>query len=101
MAVNPYILLLSAAQSAIKNAKSLPKNTACFCCNITVMLKVMADLQDKVIQCIDCHADFIFTVRDQQFYQEQGFTNEPKRCKKCRLAKKERRESSTRDYKSY
>lgn len=44
--------------------------------------------QDKTITCVDCGAEFVFTVRDQEFYAEKGFTNEPKRCKACREAKK-------------
>lgn len=44
--------------------------------------------QDKKITCVDCGAEFLFTVRDQEFYAEKGFNNEPKRCKACRDAKK-------------
>lgn len=44
--------------------------------------------QDKKITCVDCGAEFLFTVRDQEFYAEKGFTNEPKRCKACRDKKK-------------
>ena len=46
------------------------------------------DKKDKKITCVDCGAEFLFTVRDQEFYAEKGFTNEPKRCKACRDAKK-------------
>lgn len=53
----------------------------------------MEELQDKTITCIDCGKEFIFTVNDQQFYKEKGFTNEPKRCKECRARKKQERES--------
>lgn len=45
-------------------------------------------LQDKTISCKDCGNDFVFTVREQEFYQEKGFENEPQRCKDCRVAKK-------------
>ncbi len=44
--------------------------------------------QDKKITCVDCGTEFLFTVRDQEFYAEKGFTNEPKRCKACRDKKK-------------
>ena len=46
------------------------------------------DKKDKKITCVDCGAEFLFTVRDQEFYAEKGFTNEPKRCKACRDARK-------------
>ena len=46
------------------------------------------EFQDKTIKCVDCGNEFVFTARDQAFYQEKGFTNEPKRCKECREKKK-------------
>lgn len=46
--------------------------------------------QDKKIICKDCGKEFIFTVGEQEFYQEKGFTNEPVRCKECRETKKAR-----------
>ena len=49
-------------------------------------------MQDKVIVCKDCGKEFTFTVRDQKFYKEMGFTNEPVRCKECRAAKKARKQ---------
>ena len=47
-------------------------------------------MQDEKIICKDCGKEFLFTVRDQQFYAEQGFQNKPVRCKECRQAKKDR-----------
>ncbi len=48
----------------------------------------MSELQDKTLVCVDCNNEFAFTVREQEFYQEKGFENEPKRCADCRRAKK-------------
>ena len=48
----------------------------------------MSEYQDKTIKCCDCGQEFVFTAGEQQFYAEKGFTNEPKRCKACRDAKK-------------
>lgn len=48
-------------------------------------------MQDKVIVCKDCGKEFVFTVRDQEFYKEMGFDNEPVRCKECRAIKKAKR----------
>lgn len=48
-------------------------------------------MQDKTIVCKDCGNEFIFTVRDQEFYKEQGFANEPQRCKDCRQKRKSER----------
>lgn len=44
--------------------------------------------QDKTLTCRDCGASFEFTVSEQEFYAEKGFTNEPGRCRDCRTARK-------------
>ncbi len=51
----------------------------------------MEEMKDKTIKCIDCGEKFVFTANEQRFYQEKGFTNEPKRCKSCRDKKKRER----------
>jgi len=43
---------------------------------------------DKQLQCVDCGADFAFTASEQERFQQLGFTNDPKRCRPCRAAKK-------------
>lgn len=48
-------------------------------------------LQDKTLTCRDCGADFIFSVSEQEFFEEKGFTNEPGRCPECRAARKQQR----------
>ena len=50
--------------------------------------------QDKTLICKDCGAEFIFTAGEQEFYAEKGFTNEPQRCKDCRVARKNERNGS-------
>jgi hypothetical protein len=54
-------------------------------------------MEDKTIVCKDCGAEFVFTVREQEFYKEKGFTNEPVRCKACRDKKKAERPNFRRD----
>lgn len=44
--------------------------------------------EDKTLVCKDCGKEFVFTAGEQEFYAEKGLTNEPKRCKECRDAKK-------------
>ena len=46
---------------------------------------------DKTLTCRDCNAEFVFTIGEQEFYAEKGFTNEPSRCPDCRRANKARR----------
>jgi CxxC-x17-CxxC domain-containing protein len=52
-----------------------------------------AIVQDKSLLCKDCGNEFPFTVRDQQFYAEKGFENEPQRCRDCRTSRKNARPS--------
>lgn len=47
-------------------------------------------MPDQTLQCVDCGSDFVYTDRDQQFYEKQGYTP-PKRCKPCRDIKKQNR----------
>lgn len=46
-------------------------------------------MEDKILKCQDCKKEFVFTVNDQKFYEEKGF-QEPKRCKSCRDARKQK-----------
>ena len=48
------------------------------------------EFQDKVIVCEDCGKEFTHTAEDQQKYAERGFASEPKRCRDCRQARKDR-----------
>ena len=49
---------------------------------------------DKTLTCRDCGTQFVFTSREQEFYAEKGFTNEPGRCASCRAAYKARRNAA-------
>ena len=51
----------------------------------------MSEYNDQQLTCADCKRDFTWTAGEQEFFQEKGFTNPPKRCKECRQAKKEQR----------
>ena len=42
------------------------------------------EFTDKVLTCIDCGADFVFTAGEQLFFHDKQFKNEPKRCKICK-----------------
>lgn len=45
---------------------------------------------DRELTCVDCDSPFVFTSGEQRFFAEKGFTNQPKRCRPCREAKKQR-----------
>lgn len=46
----------------------------------------------KTISCVGCKKNFEFSDKDQQFFKQKGFT-EPKRCKDCRIKKRQEREA--------
>ncbi len=46
--------------------------------------------EDKTLTCNDCGKNFIFSASEQEFYEEKGFQNEPKRCPDCRAARKQK-----------
>lgn len=51
-------------------------------------------MEDKTLVCKDCGKEFVWTVGEQEFYQEKGFENEPTRCFECRKANKARRQAA-------
>ncbi len=42
------------------------------------------EYKDKVLKCVECGTEFVFTAGEQMFYADKGFKNEPKRCKNCK-----------------
>ncbi len=44
--------------------------------------------EDITLQYTDCGCDFEFSASEQEFYASRGLTNQPKRCKPCRSARK-------------
>jgi hypothetical protein len=42
------------------------------------------EFRARVLTCVQCGAEFIFSVAEQKLYIEKGFKNDPKRCTKCR-----------------
>ena len=60
------------------------------CSKIFIGVSVII-MEDKTITCRDCNAQFVFTVSEQEFFAQKGFTNEPGRCPDCRAARKSQR----------
>src|SRR5579864_6322727 len=42
------------------------------------------EFQDRLLKCIDCGSEFLFTAGEQLFFHDKQFKNEPKRCKPCK-----------------
>ncbi len=51
--------------------------------------------EDIKIICKDCGTEFLFTVGEQNFYEEKGLEHQPVRCKECRAKKKEMHKTAT------
>lgn len=47
--------------------------------------------QEKTLTCQDCGNTFAFTVEEQQFHAQKGYTNLPKRCPDCRRTRRDER----------
>jgi CxxC-x17-CxxC domain-containing protein len=43
------------------------------------------DFIDRELMCSDCGAEFVFTAGEQLYFHEKQFTNDPKRCKPCKV----------------
>lgn len=52
----------------------------------------MSSYKDIELECVRCHKSFLFTARDQQFWDENNYTEQPKRCKDCRMARRREKE---------
>jgi len=45
--------------------------------------------QDRQLTCVECGQQFVFTAGEQEFFRDQGLTDDPQRCPPCRRARKE------------
>ena len=52
-------------------------------------------LSDKTLTCVERGGEFIFTVGEQEFFNTRGFSNEPKRCRSCRVVRRSAQRGST------
>ncbi|MBX6361848.1 MAG: zinc-ribbon domain containing protein [Acidobacterium ailaaui] len=42
------------------------------------------DFTDRILKCVDCGNEFVFTAGEQLFFHDKQFRNLPKRCKQCK-----------------
>ena len=42
------------------------------------------EFTDRVLKCVDCGSDFVFTAGEQVFFNDKQFKNDPKHCKQCK-----------------
>lgn len=53
------------------------------------------EFQDKVLVCVDCSSEFVFTAGEQIFFADKGFKHEPKRCKVCKAKRNQNHGAGT------
>jgi len=52
--------------------------------------------EPKILICVECDEEFVFTSAAQQYFAERGYTEDPKRCKTCHTKyKKSQRDRRT------
>lgn len=39
--------------------------------------------EPRVLICVECNEEFVFTAKAQEYFAERGYTEDPKRCKHC------------------
>ena len=48
----------------------------------------------RILICVDCNEEFIFTAGAQEYFAEKGYTEDPKRCKHCYMIHKRGKDSN-------
>jgi CxxC-x17-CxxC domain-containing protein len=43
---------------------------------------------DRVLTCVDCRIEFVFSVEEQSYFHDKGYLNDPRRCRRCRAKRK-------------
>lgn len=39
--------------------------------------------EPKILICVECEQEFVFTTNAQEYFAERGYSEDPKRCKHC------------------
>ncbi|SRR6266702_208436 len=52
------------------------------------------EFQDRMLKCVDCGEEFVFTAGEQLFFHDKQFKNLPKRCKACKQKRSPAEKSS-------
>ena len=51
---------------------------------------------DRELKCSECGGTFVFSAGEQEFFNQKGFTHDPKRCKQCKAKLDTKRRIETR-----
>jgi len=50
--------------------------------------------EPKILICVECGQEFVFTANAQEYFAEKGYTEDPKRCKHCYMKHKRDKRSN-------
>ncbi len=42
-----------------------------------------SNFEAKILICVECEQEFVFTTNAQEYFAERGYSEDPKRCKHC------------------
>ena len=51
---------------------------------------IQGEFQNKQLICKECGRDFLFSIKEQEFFKHKGFQHEPARCPDCRQKRKQK-----------
>jgi CxxC-x17-CxxC domain-containing protein len=68
--------------------KELPRRGRIYAALEISFRRVEVSVEDKMLTCKDCANEFVFSSREQQFFAEKGFQNQPLRCRDCRQTRR-------------
>ena len=54
-----------------------------------------SNFKAKILVCVECGQEFVFTVAAQEYFAERGFTEDPKRCKHCYVTHKRNKRNNS------
>ena len=67
-----------------KRDRQVSESHGRFRCTFPALGKPAMEFTDRVLKCIDCGAEFVFTAGEQLFFHDKQFKNDPKHCKQCK-----------------
>ena len=54
-------------------------------------------IEPKILICVECGEEFVFTGAAQEYFADKGYKEEPKRCKHCYMHYKRNRKNGLLD----
>ncbi len=56
-----------------------------------------SNIEPKILICVECEQEFVFTTNAQEYFAERGYSEDPKRCKHCYVQHKRDKRGSPAD----